>query len=73
MKKYHILVGKDALDESPSKDKKFEMIFGDYDKEVVKQELEDQEHSSYEKMRVITIESDTNEAVVAAIAKLNKV
>jgi hypothetical protein len=69
VRKYYILVGKDELDEAPNKDRKFEMIFGDYDKEVVEQEMEDT--SNYVKMRVITLAADTQDAVVAAIAKLN--
>lgn len=67
-KQYHILVGIDS--ESPIVDAApYEMIFGDYDKELVKAEKADT--YGYTSLRIITLLEDTDAAVYAALDKLN--
>lgn len=69
-KRYFIVVGK-------SKDSgKFELLFGDYYKQVARDEMYDLESGSsaedYTHYRVYTLETDTQAAIDAKLLELNK-
>jgi hypothetical protein len=70
-KKYHIVIAQCTI--YPHK---WEMLFGDYDKNVAKDEREDLADSSdgcdYEKFKVVTLPEDSQAAIDSYIAVLNQ-
>lgn len=64
-RKYFILVGKFGNKNAP-----FEMLFGDYEKDVVTDEKDDTS-DEYKCLRVVTLLADTDAAVIEKMNELN--
>lgn len=67
MKKYFLLAGIDKTEQDNST---FEMIYGSYNKEEVKEEKEEVSHQ-YKKMKIITLDNGNNAAIMQAMQALN--
>lgn len=64
-KKYYLLVGKN------SKNRPFEVVFGDFDKETVEDEKED-ERGNWKSLKIISLRGGSQSFVDAALKKLNE-
>jgi hypothetical protein len=65
--KYYILVG---INKAEKGNTTFEMVFGDYDKETVKEEKDCVSHE-YKKLSIITLENGNTASILATLNKLN--